>query len=430
MRRTAKQVLAVVVMAAGMALWAQSSPGDIEELKAELKAAQDLLRSQQAMVEALQKRVGELEARQAAQQAAPTSREAKAGKDAAAPATVTWKNGGTTFAFPQAQLKLVNRLQYRWTQDNYSDPEDTDNGAFRIRRFKTQLTGWAYTPDLTFRLQVDWANANTSLGILDDAYVDYDVTRGKGYFHVRGGQFKTPFGRQSLASTATDMFADRSFVTTTFANIRDVGMMVWGQFGPSQVKDLIEYQAGVFNGGGRSEYTNTDARYQTDFRVMISPWGSAGYDEANPFGTKDPKVSFGLAYEHGDRREDKSGWMAGREYHTWGYDLMVKYRRVTAYGEWFDRKMWDVHDKTSRSDGYNAQVGYLLVPGRWEVFAGRWGYDPDRSILKDRTTEWGLGTNVYFSGFNSKLQADWRKTSADKTGKDSYEFRVQYQIMF
>jgi hypothetical protein len=50
--------------------------------------------------------------------------------------------------------------------------------------------------------------------------------------------------------------------------------------------------------------------------------------------------------------------------------------------------------------------------------------------LKDRTTEWGLGTNVYFSGFNSKLQADWRKTSADKTGKDSYEFRVQYQIMF
>jgi hypothetical protein len=287
---------------------AQSPDPALEELRQALRRAQEVLRSQQAVIEALQKRVADLEAKPG--QAATVARQptepsqVKAAEAKAEPAafSASWKDGRTTLRFPAAELVLSNRLQYRWTETAHDDPEKEENGAFRVRRFKTQVAGWAYTKDLTFRIQVDWANANTSLGVLDDAWIQYDFTRGKKWFMVRAGQGKTPFGRQSIAPTASDMFADRSFVSTQFCSIRDVGVTVTGQFGPSSVKDLVEYGVGLYNGEGRSKYDNADGKVQTDYRLVISPWGSAGYDEANPEGAPAPKLSLGFDCERNDHR--------------------------------------------------------------------------------------------------------------------------------
>ncbi len=256
----------------GLLCLAQTPQDPIEELKLQLRQAQEALQKQQSVIESLQKRLDQLEKSKAAPQAPQSALQASAQTPAApTPVSVSWKDGQTTFKFPNAQINVTNRLQYRWTDDHYQDPAPVDQGAFAVRRFKTQVTGWAYTPDLTFRFQADWANANTALGVLDDAYIQYDFTHGKGLFQIRAGQGKTPFGRQSIASTRTDQFADRSFVTTQFCSIRDVGIMATGQFGPSSVKDMFEYSVGLYNGGGRSVYTNADNKYQRDWRLPPRP---------------------------------------------------------------------------------------------------------------------------------------------------------------
>lgn len=420
-------------LAVGGVLGAQAPPPapEVEALRADLAAARQALEAQEARVQELEVRLRELEARLAKAERAGEPVVPVAPPSVASTVQASWKDGTTTLTFPRAEVRLANRLQIRWTDSRNGDPEKTDTGAFRIRRFKTQLQGWAYTPDLTFLLQVDWANANTSLGILDDAAVNFDFTHGKGRFQVRAGQFKTPFGRQSLASTRTDLFADRSFVTYEFCSIRDVGILFHGKVGPASRPDLLEYAAGLFNGEGRSRYDNPDGKYQKNLRVVVSPWGSAGYDEAGLHEAPGFRVSFGAAYEENDHRVDRKGLPpAGKRYETRAYDLLARWKRLTAYGEYFDRTSWDSGAEPVKSDGLNAQVGLLLLPDRWEVFAGRWTFDPSREFLGDRRVEWGLGTNLYFAGFSSKLQADWRRIRDEKRDTRDTEFRLQYQIVF
>lgn len=425
--------------AVGLSVFGQAADPAIEELKRQVQQARDALLQQQAVIEALQQRISDLErVQQAGAKAPPVAIEgaspaAQAVKGAAPSFSAAWKDGKTSFTFPGAELVLSNRVQARYLYDDFQDPDLTDTGAFSIRRFKTSITGWAYTKDLTFRLQMDWANANSTLGVLDDAWVQYDFTHGKKWFMLRAGQGKTPFARQALASTATDMFADRSTVTLLFTSIRDVGLMASGQFGPASVPDLVEYGVGVFNGSGRSVYTNARNQYKTDYRLVLSPWGSAGYDEANPNGTPEPRLSLGVDYESNDRRvrDSKTGlYKSGAEYGTTGYDLMFKYKWFTAYGEYFDRRSHDILDKVTDSTGLNAQLGFLLIPRRLEVFLGRWDYDPDSGKTASSQRETGIGAAWYFKGFNNKLQADLRRLDNDVTRYHSYEFRLQYQLIF
>jgi len=431
-------VLALAVLGFARNAAAQSGDPSLQEIKDQLRQAQEAIQKQQAVIEALQRRLGQLEQAQAAPPVStPVAHPSEVGSPSnsvALPASITWKDGQTIATFPKAEIRLSNRLQLRWVNDHLSGADRylDDYSSFSIRRAKTTLTGWAYTKDLTFGLQVDWANANTAKGVLDDAYVNYDFTHGHGYFQLRAGQFKTPFGRQSIASTRTDMFADRSFVTYLFCGIRDVGLMAWGTLGPDKVKDLFEYRVGVFNGGGRSVYTNVDNKYQKNLRLMVSPWGSAGYDEDSPDITPKPKLSLAFEYEENDSRvKDTHGlYKLGSEYHTRGYDLMFRYWRVTAYGEYFDRTQTFYDDSQNGFTGVNAQVGFLAIPRRLELFLGYWGFDPNTAKRVNAQIERGAGVNWYFSGNNSKLQADYRRLHDDVTNKSTYELRCQYQIVF
>ncbi len=437
-------LFAAGLLAAGGS-FGQTTADTLKNLEAQLQKAREAIATQQAVIEQLQKRVEELErtARETGgvPEAGPGSSRGgsredlavAAGRGSSAPGpSVTWKDGRTTVRFASAEIAFSNRLQFRWTGTDPGDPSETANGAFDVRRFKTQVEGWVYSRDLTYKLQVDWTHSNKSSGVLDDAYVDYDFSGGRGLFHLRAGQFKTPFGRQSIASTRDDMFADRSFVSYLFCEIRDVGIMAHGHFGPSGVPDLVEYGAGVFNGNGQGVYTNPDGKVQTDLRLVVSPWGSAGYEESNPEGAPRARLSLGADYEHNDRRlRGRSGsFESGAEYQVLGYDVLYKYRWFTAYGEYFDRLQHDFSGRRTESTGVNAQLGFLLIPRRLEVFLGRWTYDPARSNIGDRQTATGIGAAWYFRGNAYKLQADCQRLEDRTSPYRTYVFRIQYQFMF
>ena len=93
--------------------------------------------------------------------------------DGTAPAPtprVSW-DYGTTFSFDDAEVRLENRVQFRFTDafppDNLQLPGTTSPGAskpsFAIRRAKTQLSGFLGWKELTYELQIGWAV--TDLGL-------------------------------------------------------------------------------------------------------------------------------------------------------------------------------------------------------------------------------------------------------------------------
>ncbi|HET7746668.1 MAG TPA: porin, partial [Vicinamibacteria bacterium] len=154
--------------------------------------------------------------------------------------SIAWRDGATTMLFPGlAQVRLSNRVQLRYTHEM---PDDTvtlpgtagagdSRGSFRIRRAKTKFDGWLYQPWLLYELQLNWPAVTGSNpgAFLEDANINWDLTKGDRRFMVKFGQYKVPFGHQELTSSGSQQFIDRSQVSNTYARGRDMGIQLWGR---------------------------------------------------------------------------------------------------------------------------------------------------------------------------------------------------------
>ena len=123
-------------------------------------------------------------------------------------------------------------------------------GSFRIRRAKTELTGWVWRRELTYELQLSWAGPEAGASTttpLEDFILNWDASKDK-RFQVAVGQFKVPLGRQELTSSSRLQFADRDLLSSEFTRGRDVGVQLWGLL----AKGKVEYRAGIFNGNPAS----------------------------------------------------------------------------------------------------------------------------------------------------------------------------------
>jgi hypothetical protein len=86
---------------------------------------------------------------------------------------------------------------------------------------KTKMDGWAYTKDLTYELQVNFAD---SANVLEDANINYDFTKGRRRscrWPVQGAS------RQELTSqAASSSSTDRR--SRTLSPAADIGLQAWG----------------------------------------------------------------------------------------------------------------------------------------------------------------------------------------------------------
>lgn len=369
----------------------------------------------------------------------------KYGKDEAAPKTitlddvklplvVTYRYPGTRFQFPKFQLNWSNRGQIRWTQEF---PEVTagqaERGSFRIRRFKTKLDGWIYSTNLTYELQLNWPDTANPL---EDANVDYDFTNGKKFFRLKAGQYKVPFGRQQLTSSGNQQFVDRSVVNDTFTPGRDIGVQIWGQFGPEAVADFFEWRVGAFNGAGRTVSRNTNDEYQYDARFTVSPWGSAGYSESHLEAFPTPRLSLAAEYEKRNKIiRPATGAPSGDDRETLGADLVLKWGPVFVFGEYHDQDRTNPAGVTTSIEGYVGQVGVMVVPQKLEI-AGRYALVDANTRVRapNDQIETGLALSWYLNRHNHKIQADYRQLENEAAnmgrGITNDEVRVQYQLIF
>jgi hypothetical protein len=353
---------------------------------------------------------------------------------------IFWEDGKTHFLMENAELEFSNRFQFRYS---VVDPDDSvqlpgtiergqAKGSFRIRRAKTTFEGWFWKPELTYELQLNWAEPEAGASTdkpLEDLYINYDISK-TGAFQVRFGQYKVPLGRQENATSIGLQFCDRSLLTFEFTRGRDRGVQLWGH-----LKDeKLWWWAGVFNGNPASRIENENTKLQYNARVSFEPLGYVGKSEGD-FESKDrPLLAIAAQFEN-NNLHGATGGLGGQgpnDLNTtiFGGDLVFKYKGFSLFGEYFHRERDPEEGDTFTSPGYNVQAGYFLVRDRLEVAFRYAAWDPSDQIDDNDRTEIGGVVNYFLRGHRFKLQADFRQLKDELRDQTTNELRVQSYLGF
>lgn len=368
-----------------------------------------------------------------------------------APLNITWRDGKTRFTLGSGfHMEISNRVMVRYTHEMPdesvklpgTESAGDDKGSFRIRRAKFKIEGWFYQPYLQYELQMNWpALTGSNVGaFLEDANINWDLTKGKKRLMVRFGQFKVPFGLQELISSGSQQFVDRSLVSNAYFRGRDTGVSAWGVLGNNK----IEYRAGIFNGNGLTRTLNDNDKFQSNARVTFQPtgavplgiWGSGAHMTESDMDSRAlgrPVFTVSAAFEQNDLSFASSDLAINIKSTLWTVDSLYKYKGFFATGSYTRgrRRPQDASIPEFDTQGWFLQGGYFLKPDIWEL-AGRYGELDPSELLADSVKEVGGAVSYYYNKHNLKVQADFRRISTESAsgGTTNHELRLQTQFIF
>jgi len=363
---------------------------------------------------------------------------------------IAWRDGKTRMTLgSNFYLEMSNRVQVRYTHEF---PDDTiklggtesvgdSKGSFRIRRAKLKFEGWFYKPWLQYEVQTNWPGISSAnlANYLEDANLNWDVTKGKKQFMVKLGQFKVPFGLQELTSSGSQQFVDRSLVSNAYFRGRDTGVSVWGVLGANK----FEYRAGIFNGNGLTRSVNDNDKFQYNARVSFQPNGavplgtySGAHQSESNFESKAlGKTIFvvSAAVEQNDLSFAATDLKTNIKSTLYEVDFMLKHRGFSATGmyAWGERKPQEVNP-TFDTNGWFVQAGFFLKPEKWEIAARYGEQDPSDAVGPDKITEIRGGLNFFYARHALKVQADFGQVKTDNSSgeRTNNELRIQTQFIF
>lgn len=360
---------------------------------------------------------------------------------------------GEGFNFTSADEKFSGSIgalmQLRYTfldKDDINSPQ-VDQSEFRLKRIKMFMNGYAYSKDLTYKLQMALQEANSGK-FLEETYVNYRLVDEA---QVRFGQDKVPFARQEITSSSAKQFVDSSIVTDAFKPGYDTGLMVNGKVAGG----IFNYNLGVYGGVGQDTWRGgNDNSFAA--RVTVNPLGDMKYGEGDVDNSQKPLLSIGASYFMDTLGKTagaletntlsfagSNGWLGKGastfnstekvDINTVGVDAAFKWQGFSAQSEYFiGQADGQTSSKTLRAQGFYAQAGYFIIPEHLEV-AARYGYfDPNRDATNDHQIETAGAVSYYFAKHNLKLQADYTNIhkQASPNNTDDGQFRLQAQIIF
>ena len=371
-------------------------------------------------------------------------------RPSAPPLNIVWRDGKTRLTIGRNfYLELSNRIQVRYT---HVFPDDAvklpgteaagdSQGSFRIRRAKLKFEGWFYQPWLQYEVQTNWPGISSAnlANYLEDANINWDVTKGKKQFMVKLGQYKVPFGLQELISSGSQQLVDRALVSNVYSRGRDTGVSVWGVLGSNK----FEYRAGIFNGNGLTRSVNDNAKFQKNVRVTFQPNGavplgtySGAAQSESDFETKalgKPIFTINAAFEENDLSFVATDLETNIKSTLFTVDTMFKYRGFSATGAYFwgEREPQEINAKFDTS-GWYAQAGYFLKPEKWEIAARYAQQNPSDLVGPDKITEIRGGINFFYARHALKVQADYGQIKTDTSSgeRKNNELRIQTQLIF
>lgn len=363
---------------------------------------------------------------------------------------IVWRDGKTRMTLgSNFYMEISNRVQVRYT---HVFPDDAvklpgteaagdSQGSFRIRRAKLKFEGWFYKPYLQYEVQTNWPGISSAnlANYLEDANINWDVTKGKKQFMVKLGQYKVPFGLQELVSSGSQQLVDRTLSSNLYSRGRDTGVSVWGVLGANK----FEYRAGLFNGNGLTRSVNDNDKFQYNARVTFQPNGavplgtySGAHQSESDFETKalgKPIFTINAAFEQNDLSFAATDLKTNLKSTLYTVDTMFKYRGFSATGAYFwgEREPQEINAKFD-TDGWYAQAGYFLKPETWEL-AFRYGeHDPSDVAQNDKITEIRGGLNYFYARHALKVQLDYGQIKTERSDGDrkNNELRIQTQFIF
>jgi phosphate-selective porin len=364
------------------------------------------------------------------------------------PPSIVWRDGRTCLTLgDDFYMELSSRVQVRFTGEMPDEavqlpgtggPGD-DRYSFRIARAKTRSTGWFYERWLEYELQMAWQGvAGSDTGVhLEDASINWDVTKGKRRLMVKLGQFKVPFGQQQLTSATSLQFVDRVLPASEYFRGRDQGVQVWGQLG-----NRLEYRAGLFDGNGINRSFNDNAAFQYDARLRWQPNGAVPLATASgPLNSESdfdswkldrPLYAFGVSFEAQNTSNVLPDLASNLESDLWSFDGVFRYRGFSATAELVTGVRRPQEGASFDTSGWFVQGGYFLVRDHWEVAARYAEIDPSDLVELDQASELGGALNYFYRKQNLKVQADFRRirTNQGEQRRTSYEVRIQTQFVF
>ena len=374
------------------------------------------------------------------------------------PVTATYSDKGLELKSASGNFSssVGIRFQFRFFTPYDADPRSIEGfttdvrPTFYIRRARLKIKGHAWRDYLKYNFEYDFPTST-----LLNAFMKVEKWKG---FNVMIGQYKAPFNRERVISSAEETMIERSIVNRAFTIDRQLGSTFYGNFGAESVANF-SYWASVYTGVGILGTVNDDdnmmyaGRFQWNFAGSPIDIGEsdskvsendglrgaiafAAATNISPYtrfsssggGFLDPFEEF-LRGEPGQYKVDQ-----------WAEDLVLKYKGLTLLQELHIKTVDDrVNDLIIDMRGIFGQVGFY--PGYFFdgvtkklQFAFRYAYD-DENTSDNVTTyrdEWTFGVNYYLNGFRNRLQTDFSLTNLhlpDQTINAS-RFRIQWDITF
>ena len=355
-------------------------------------------------------------------------------------------------------MRMTGRIQMRYgyedLDNNHDTEEEQDNSSFRLRRARLKWDGRAFK-HIKYKIEIALKSTGTKDGSKAAEIIDWWASYNKNpALSVQFGQWKVPFNRQRVVSSSKLQLIDRASAQDEFTMDRQIGAMLHGKL----FNKKFEYYAGMFNGNGRNESSNSNNEHLYIARVSWNPFGAygkgIGEQESDIAWSEKPKAHLSTAIAFDGAADEtialkRVGTITAKEVDRTSivaeYGLKYKGFSTSAEAYWrkydgIDTSVLDTNPSTKVIDrGFFVQGGYFLKPKKLEV-AGRYSLvDFDNQRTTDAKRETTVGLTWFFAGHGHKIQANWvrvdneraRSVSSTNRSDDIDNFyRIQYQLAF
>ncbi len=424
-RNTFVALLAVIVSAllsVTTVEWTNAAETD------ELRQLRRELEEQRKNTEALEKRLRELEAKEKERAVELEAKQKEPGFE------VKYDNGFSVRS-PDNRFSLtVNGLvQARYTL--LAPEEGKTNHNFDVALGRLAFSGSVFDPDLMYFMQLHGSTLGNSNGVsLLDWWLKYrllpDVS-------VQGGRFVLPYSRQFYTHPGNLLFPDLSEADLAFNLPRGIGVHAAAGLGRLSFHAAVLNSIRALDGAGQQNLNDKIAGLGRVELAILEPYG---YLESSPKMVSAPQLSLGLAaaFNPIDEVSALQNVVPGDQTTNVTVDAGFRWQLLTLQAAgYYRRNDFKGSGRPAANDwGYYGQIGYYLVPERWELAARISGVDFARlnapGTLGD-TTAYSLGLNYYLYGHNAKLQGDYSFLDlAPFQGPHRHDNRVrlQAQVLF
>jgi hypothetical protein len=331
------------------------------------------------------------------------------------------------------------RYAANYHQGTVADSGTSTQDGFEIRRMQLGVDGWAFDPNLTFR--IFWQSSELTDGDLSllMAWVQYRINGGP--WVIGGGQFKDPFYHEQLIGDALQLAADRTYLDDTLAGGEAFSKGVSLRYDPGTA---LRGEAAFTSG-----FNNNNTNYE-DFPTNEKSFGLAGRGEYKFMGDWKDYDHFSSLGNHGDLLVAGAGFDWSEAGHTDFVRHVIDAQYNTGPWGFFGAYLGRFTSGNTGGSGNYAydpsfvlQASYLLDE-HWEPFL-RYDYTHiDGSEFKDATVstvhEITGGFVYYFYGQRAKFtfdlsylpngapEADAGNDIVVNPGHNQVEARGQFQL--